>query len=84
MVDRISSSGRVKRLISDKIIDLESELFTLKYRKALVKAEMKRYRLAKDKKMESVFKNRLEDLCMLEKEINADIFAEVRRMFGLY
>lgn len=80
----ISSTGRVKRIVNDKLIDLQCELETLKYRRGIVKANIAKYKKLGDEKMVSIHQNRYNDLVALEKEIKADIFEETKKLFNGY
>ena len=80
----ITDTGRVKRRVSDKLIDLQCELETLKYRRGRIKANIVKYQKAGDTKNASIYQNRYNDLVELEKEIKAEIFAETDRLFNGY
>lgn len=80
----ISNTGRVKRIVNDKLIDLQCELETLKYRRGIVKSNIAKYKKLGDDKMVSIHQNRYNDLVALEKEIKADIFEETKKLFNGY
>lgn len=82
-IQRLKTS-LAKRVMSDKLLDLLAEIEVLKYRRGIVKGNIAKYKKAGDTKNESIHKNRYEELVKLEKEIQADIFAEVRLVFGEY
>lgn len=80
----VSKTGRVKRIISDKLLDLHCEMETLKYRRGVVKANIEKFKKLGDTKQLSIHQNRYNDLVALEKEIKADIFEEVNKLFNGY
>ena len=84
MVGSITSTGRVKRLMSDKLVDLICELEVLKYRRGRVKANIAKYEKLGDKKNASIHQNRYNDLVELEKEIKKELWAEVDDKFKGY
>lgn len=84
MITSRSKNSLAKRVVSDKLLDLLAEMEILKYRRGIVKGNIAKYHNAGDKKNESIHKNRYNELLKLEKEIKADIFAEVRLVFGEY
>lgn len=84
MAGSITSTGRVKRLMSDKLVDLICELEVLKYRRGRVKANITKYEKLGDKKNASIHQNRYNDLVELEKEIKKELWAEVDDKFKGY
>ena len=71
--------SRAPRLMSDRLLDLLAEKEAVKYRRGVVKAAMTRFNKIGDTKMESVYKNRYDELVKLAKEIENDIFDEVKK-----
>lgn len=84
MAGSITSTGRVKRLMSDKLVDLICELEVLKYRRGRVKSNITKYEKLGDKKNASIHQNRYNDLVELEKEIKKELWAEVDDKFKGY
>lgn len=84
MAVSITATGRVKRLVNDKLIDLHCELETLKYRRGRVKANIAKFKKLGDEKMVSIHQNRYNDLLELEKEIKQEIFNETDKLFNGY
>ena len=70
------------RLMSDKLLDLLAEKEAVKYRRGVVKSKMMRFEKVGDIKMASIYKNRYEELVKLSKEIENDIFEEVKKLYG--
>lgn len=80
-------SGRksiAKRYITDKIIDLLAEKEIVKYRRGIVKGNIEKYKAQNDERNASIHNNRYQELIKLEKEITADIFTEVKRLYNGY